>query len=161
MYALDVRNASRIIILIALLTISDRATQLLNLDGCFVDRAATSLRQAAGRGGVLRTTLQHCARGRRSLQEKAAGQQYLRPCEETALVRFLLQQNVIGQPVRIKHVRSIACSLACQRSSTEKPSKPPGKNWSHSFCKRHVDVLKAGKSSAMDWNRFNINDKVV
>ncbi|KAF1817836.1 uncharacterized protein K489DRAFT_305759, partial [Dissoconium aciculare CBS 342.82] len=85
--------------------------------------------------------------------EKAQSQLYLRSSEEIALVRFLLQQDALGQPVRVKHVRSIAFSLACSRILADKPDKPPGKNWSRSFCKRHPDILKAGKSSAMDWNR--------
>jgi hypothetical protein len=77
------------------------------------------------------------------------------------LVRFLLHQDALGQPVRMKHIRSIAFSLACSRVIAERPSKPPGKYWSQFFCKRHPNVLKAGKSSAMDWNRFDIYEKVV
>jgi hypothetical protein len=138
---------------------TDRATQVL--DEFHTSSVVSSLRHAAENGNVPRTTLQHRARGRRSLLEKAQSQQYLRPSGETALVRFLVHQDALGQPVRVKHVRSIAFSLACSRVVADRPSKPPGKNWSQSFCKRHPNVLKAGKSSAMDWNRFDIYEKVV
>lgn len=61
----------------------------------------------------------------------------------------------------MKHVASIAFSLALQRSSADRPTKPPGKNWPRSFHKRHEDVLKASKSGALDWKRYDIYDKSV
>lgn len=56
---------------------------------------------------------------------------------------------------------SIAFNLARQRPPADRPSKPPGKNWVQRFHKRHADTLKAQKSGALDWNRFNIYDKVT
>jgi hypothetical protein len=64
-----------------------------------------------------------------------------------------------GQPVRIKHIPSLAFIVARQRS-TNKPAKPLGKNWARAFEKRHLE-LKARKGTALDWNRYNIYDKVV
>ena len=42
----------------------------------------------------------------------------------------------------------------------DRPSKSPSKNWPQSFYKRHPE-LRASKSGALDWNRYNIHDKVV
>ena len=71
-----------------------------------------------------------------------------------------MQQDAIGRSVRIKHIREIAFRLALQRTAG-RPSKPPGKNWPQFFCKRYENVLKATKSSVLDWNRFNIYNKAV
>jgi hypothetical protein len=62
--------------------------------------------------GVPLSTLHHRARGRRPREEKARGQQYLTPEEETALVTFLLMISDLGQPVRVKHILLLAFSLA-------------------------------------------------
>jgi hypothetical protein len=51
---------------------------------------SNSYRARADRGDVLYTTLHYRARGRRWIKEKAQSQQYLTPCEEDALVYFLL-----------------------------------------------------------------------
>ena len=75
------------------------------------------------------------------------------------MVNFLLQMAEFGQPVRIKHIPSLAFSVARQRS-TNKSAKPPGKNWARAFEKRHPE-LKARKSMALDWDRYHIYDKVV
>ena len=120
-----------------------------------------SFRALADHSEVPRTTLQHRARGRQSLKEKAQKQQYLYPWEEKALVKFIIQQDEIGRPVRIKYVPSIAFSIACHRPEPDRPFKAPGKNWTQFFCKRHADALKASKSRALDWNRFHIYDKAT
>jgi hypothetical protein len=94
------------------------------------------------------------------MEEKAQSQQYLYPWEAKALIKFLVQQDALGRPVRIKYIRSIAFNLACQRPPADRPSNPPYKNWPQSFYKRHPE-LKASKCGALDWNRYNIHDKVV
>lgn len=118
-----------------------------------------SFRTLANHSDVPRTTLQHRAGGRRSIEEKARRQRYLYPWEETALVNFLLEQDAFGRPVRIKYIRSIAFSLARRRALADRPSKLPGRNWPQSFCKSHPE-LKGSTRRALDWNRFNIHDKV-
>ncbi|KAF1970934.1 hypothetical protein BU23DRAFT_426045, partial [Bimuria novae-zelandiae CBS 107.79] len=90
----------------------------------------------------------------RSIEEKAQRQQYLHPWEEKALATFVARQDALGRPVRIKHLGSIAFSLACQRAPANRPCQPPGKNWPQSFYKRHPD-LKASKAAALDWNRYD------
>lgn len=44
--------------------------------------------------------------------EKAQGQQYLTLDEEKALASYLLLMSELGQPVRIKHIPTLAYSLA-------------------------------------------------
>jgi hypothetical protein len=108
-----------------------------------------SYRARADRSGVPHTTLHHRARGRRSIEEKAQSQQYLAPYEEDALVRFLLQLSDLGQPVRIKYIRFLAFCVTRQRSETDRPLKPPGKNWTQGFEKRHPET-QARRVKALD-----------
>lgn len=135
----------------------DRASQAL-AEG-LPNGTVKSFRALADYTDVPRTTLQHRARGRQSVQDKAQKQQCLYPWEEKALVKFIIQQDALGRPVRIKYVSSIAYSLARQRIERDRPCRPPGKNWVQLLHKRHADVLKASKSMALDWNRFDIFDK--
>lgn len=71
-----------------------------------------------------------------------------------------MQQDALGRSVRIKYVGSIAFSLAHRRPPTDRPRKAPRRNWPQSFYKRHPE-LKVSKSGALDWNRYNIYDKVI
>jgi len=119
-----------------------------------------SFRARAEHSGVARTTLQHRARGRPSKEEKDAGQGYLYPWEENALVRLMVQQDALGRPIRMKHLRSIAFSLASQRPPADRPDNPPYRNWPQNFYERRPE-LRASKSSALDWNRYDIYNKVV
>lgn len=61
-----------------------------------------SFRALADHSDVPRITLQHRARGRRSIEENAQSQQYLYPWEAKTLVKFLAQQDALGRSVRIK-----------------------------------------------------------
>lgn len=70
-----------------------------------------SYRTLADHGGVACSTLHHRARGRPSMQDKAQGQQYLTPWEESALVKFILHMSDLGRPVRIKHIPRSPSSL--------------------------------------------------
>jgi hypothetical protein len=106
------------------------------------------------------STVYHRRNGRQSIKEKAQKQQYLTPCEETAVVRFILQMEDLGQPVRQKYIRTLAFRVAFRRSITDRPSKPPGKNWVQAFKQRHPE-LTARRVQALDWNRYNIYEKIV
>jgi hypothetical protein len=102
-------------------------------------------------------------RGRPSRLEKAQGQQYLTPDEEKALALYLLLMTELGQPVRIKHIPTLAHSLARRRATaTGRPKKPPGKNWARSFKKRNTK-LTSRKVHSIDWKRHerNIYPKVT
>jgi hypothetical protein len=45
------------------------------------------------------------------------------------LVKFLVQQDALGRPVRIKYLGVIAFNLACRRRAlTDKPRKALGRN---------------------------------
>lgn len=60
------------------------------------------------------------------------------------------------QPVRIKFVPSLAFSITHQRPPTDRPLKPPGRNWAKAFEKRHT-VLQTRRVRALDWNRHEKN----
>ncbi|EMD63570.1 hypothetical protein COCSADRAFT_42964, partial [Bipolaris sorokiniana ND90Pr] len=94
--------------------------------------------------------------------DKAQSQQYLTPWEESALVKFILHMSDLGRPVRIKHIPSLAFVATRGRSVTNRPSKPPGKNWAKAFEKRHPETA-ARRVTALDWNRHenNIADKMT
>jgi hypothetical protein len=68
----------------------------------------------------------------------------------------------LGNPVRIKFLPSLAFSIARQRSTTQKATKPPNKNWAQAFQKRHP-ALKSQRVRAMAWERHenNIYDKIT
>jgi hypothetical protein len=76
--------------------------------------------------------------------------------QEDVVVKFLLQMSDLGQPVRIKFIPSIAFSVTRQRPATDRPLRPPGKNWAKALGKRH-SVLKARRVKALDWNRHEKN----
>jgi len=125
-----------------------------------MDRASQALAQGIPPGvrntyralaeyhNVARSTLHSRAQGRRSKEEKAQSQQYLTPCEEKAIVNFILHMSKFGQRVQIKHIPSLAFSVARQRSTNKLP-KPPGKNWARAFKKRHLE-LKARRMRVLD-----------
>jgi len=99
--------------------------------------------------GVPLSTLHHRAQGRRSKEQKAQSQQYLTPSEEKALEKYLKGISDLGNPMRIKFVPSLAFVIARQRSTTEKPINPPGKNWAQGFVRRHP-ALKSRRVRAVD-----------
>jgi hypothetical protein len=90
---------------------------------------------------------------------KPKSQQYLTPCEEKAVLNFALQMAEFGQRIRIKYIPSLAFSITRQRS-TNIPSKPRGKNWARAFEKGHAELL-ARRIMTLEWDRYNIYDKVV
>lgn len=64
---------------------------------------------------VALSTFYDRAPGQRSKEEKARGQQYLTPCEEKAILNFILQVAKFGECVRIQDIPSLAFSVARQR----------------------------------------------
>jgi hypothetical protein len=138
----------------------DKARQVLALG--VPPGVRRSCRALADQGGVPHTTLHHRALGRPSMQDKAQSQQYLTPWEESALVKFILQMADLGQPVRIKYIPSLTFVATRARPPTDRPLKPPGKNWAKAFEKRHPETA-ARRVSALDWNRHdnNIADKMT
>ena len=136
----------------------DRPSQVLAQG--FPEGVHRSFRALADHSDVPRTTLQYRTRGRRSKEEKAQSQHYLYSWEAKTLVKFLVQQDALGRPVRIKYIRPIAFSLVRQRPPKDRPSKSPSKDWPQVFYKRYPE-LRACKSGAMDWIHYNIYKKVV
>jgi hypothetical protein len=115
-----------------------------------------SYRALADHGKVPHSTLHHRARGRPSMEEKAQGQQYLKPYEEEVIIKYLLQMSDLGYPVRIKFIPSLAFSVTRHRPTTERPLKAPGRNWAKALEKRHP-ILLARRVKALDWNRHEKN----
>ncbi|GAB7336708.1 hypothetical protein MBLNU13_g10373t1 [Cladosporium sp. NU13] len=115
-----------------------------------------SFRTIADQTNVPRSTLHARARGRRSIEAKAQSQQYLTPAEEKAMVDFVLQMSALGTPVRIKYIPSIAFTVTRGRPESDRPIKPPGKNWAKSLEKRDPEI-KARKVKALNWDRHEKN----
>ena len=136
----------------------DKASQALALD--LPPGVPDTYNSRAEYGKVPLSTLYHRTRRRRSREEKAKSQQYLTPYEENAIVQFLLQMKELGQPVRMKYIASIAFSATRQRPPADKPLKPPGVNWAKAFERRRPELV-ARKNRPLDWNRYNIYDKVT
>jgi hypothetical protein len=112
-----------------------------------------TLRGRAEHFGVSRSTLHDRKNGRPSIKAKAEGQQYLTPCEKNAIVRFVLQMAELGQDVRIKHLPSLAFTVA-----TNIPLEAPCNDWPRGFKKRNPDLMIKRKH-ALDWKRYNIYEK--
>jgi hypothetical protein len=115
----------------------------------------------SGHGNVPVSTLIHRRLGRRSRAEQAQSQQYLIREEEKALVKFLLLTSSLRQSVRVEYPRSLAFSIARQRS-TKKSMKCPENNWPRAFEKRRPK-LQAKRVRSIDWKRHgnNIHEKTV
>ena len=72
----------------------DRASQALAQD--FPHNVRRTYAGRSDLTGVPLTTIWYRGNGRRSIEEKARGQQYLTPEEEKALVSFLLLMSDLG-----------------------------------------------------------------
>jgi len=113
-----------------------------------------------------RSTIWRHARGKPTRSDKAAGQQYLTPSEEKAVVEYALRMYERGFPIPVKFLGTIAHIIKRQRSSifqtlaADDGIRPPGKNWPQGFYKRHLE-LQARKVRPLDWARHDIYDKVV
>ena len=70
------------------------------------------------RTNIPASTLWRRACGRPSKRDKAAKQQYLTPQDENALVEYVLRMADNGYPLPVKFLRSLALTIARQRSST-------------------------------------------
>jgi hypothetical protein len=115
-----------------------------------------SYRALADHGNVPHSTLHHRARGRPSMEEKARGQQYLKPYEEDVVVKYLLQMSNLGQPIQMKFIPFIAFRVTRHRPTADRPLKPPGRNWTKALEKRHPELI-ARRVKALDWKRHEKN----
>jgi len=68
----------------------------------------------------------------------------------------------LGHPVRIKYIPQIAFGVTRQRPTTDRPHKPPGKNWAKALENRHPE-LNTRRVRALDWNRHekNTSEKIT
>lgn len=112
------------------------------------------------------STLWHRNHGRQSRKQAATHKQYLTPCEERALVDYLLRAAERGFPIPLKLLPFLAHVIARQRSSpssimaADVELEPPRKNWVRGFRARHPEIA-AKKLRPMDWARNNIYEKVA
>jgi hypothetical protein len=90
------------------------------------------------------------------MEDKAQGQQYLKPYEEEVIIKYLLQMSDLGYPIRMKFIPSLAYSVTRHRPTTERPLKAPGRNWAKALEKRHP-ILLARRVKALDWDRHEKN----
>jgi hypothetical protein len=62
----------------------------------------------------------------------------------------------------MKFIPSLAFKVTRYRPTTERPLKPPGRNWLKALEKRHLELI-ARKVKALDWNRYekNIYGKII
>lgn len=118
--------------------------------------------------GVPAKTLWRRDHGGRTRQERAVERQYLTPCEEKALVPFVLRYAYFGYPLPVKALRFLAAIIKSRRNSnsntlsSDDQVKPPGPKWPQGFYKRHPEV-KARRVKPLDWARHdhNIHGKIV
>jgi hypothetical protein len=78
----------------------DRASQVLAQG--VPPSVPRSYRALSDHSNVPYSTLHHRARGRPLIEDKARGQQYLKPYKGDVVVKYLLQMSDLGQPIRIK-----------------------------------------------------------
>ncbi|KAF2187426.1 DDE-domain-containing protein, partial [Zopfia rhizophila CBS 207.26] len=62
----------------------------------------------------------------------------------------------LGFPVRVKFIPFLAYRLTLHRPESARPTKPPHRNWTLSFRKRHPQI-EARIVRALDWNRHDKN----
>jgi hypothetical protein len=62
----------------------------------------------------------------------------------------------LGQPIRMKFIPSLAFRVTRYRPTTDRPLKPPGRNWAKALQKRHPELI-ARRVKALDWNRHKKN----
>jgi hypothetical protein len=125
----------------------DRASQILAQG--VPPGVPRSYRALADHSNIPRSTLHHRARGRGSMEEKAQSQQYLTLWEEDVLIKYLLQMSDLGQSVRIKFIPALAFRVTCHQPTTDRPLKPPSRNWTKALEKRHLELI-ARRVKALD-----------
>jgi hypothetical protein len=62
----------------------------------------------------------------------------------------------------MKFIPSLAFRVTYHRPATERPLKPPGRNWSKAL-EKHYPELVARRVKVLDWNRYkkNIYRKII
>ena len=96
-----------------------------------------TIRQAAVRYGLKRSTLHDRLHGRKSRAEVSQLKQKLYPAEEKLLVVAILAYFDLGFPVRVRQLKSWAlCVLQLRNPHT----RILGKNWVSRFLKRHPEI---------------------
>jgi hypothetical protein len=118
----------------------------------------TSIREAARRFGVPRTTLRHRLAGQTYRPTTRANNTKLTQLEEESLKTWLLSMDDRGIAADHALIREMANILLAKRG--EDPIQTVGVNWSGTFIKRHED-LTMRFSRGYDYKRAQCEDPVV
>jgi hypothetical protein len=115
------------------------------------DGSVPSVREAAKRFEIPRSTLQDRLRGRPTLRQAREPQQRLTQYEEEALKRLAYQLSAWGWPITIEVLEEFARDILHRKGDTA----PLGQCWYANFLSRHRD-LKAERSRTLDqvWLSF-------
>jgi hypothetical protein len=100
----------------------------------------------SGLSGVPESTLWHRDYSRKSVQHKAAKQQYLTSQEEKALVSYLLRMSANGYPLPVKFVRTLALVIMRQRASIFRFLRPMKRRFDHPERTGHKPSTNATQS---------------
>ena len=109
-----------------------------------------SLTTLSSLSNVPRSTIRHQTQKHISNNQKGINQQYFTPAEESVLVSYFLRMSNNRYPLPVKFAGSLAHVIALHRNSLfhlsiqerdgNESIKPPGKNWSTTFHKRHPEL---------------------
>ena len=67
----------------------------------------------------------------------------------------------LGRPVRIKYIPSLAFVATRGRPATDRPPKPPGKNWAKTFERRHPEIVLVGKDDKRNYRGARVQRTTV
>jgi Tc5 transposase DNA-binding domain/helix-turn-helix, Psq domain len=109
-----------------------------------------TLRQAAQKWGLPRSTLSSRLRGQTALDDQIQPHQLLTRNQEAKLVSWILRQESLGYAPSHSQIR--ACVLALQKQQGSRPRV--GRNWVPRFIERYPELrTKIGRRQ--EANRFN------
>jgi hypothetical protein len=115
--------------------------------GLAIEAAKTlSIRRAAAKYGIPRSTLQDRLKGTKSPSESQARYQTLSPEEETEIVRWIERLDDMSIPPRAIHVYQMVAAILAKRPpdptvpDNKKPKGMIGKKWLGQFLDRHPQL---------------------
>jgi transposase len=139
--------------------ILSKEARLLLAEQAFKLGQFKSVRKAAKKYGVGRTTLQERLNGVPPRKGRRAPNNRLQLAEEQALVNWILEMERRGFPAYIIDVKRMAEQLIFHRGSLTSPPEL-GKHWVYRFLSRHP-VLKACLTRKRDLQRARQEDPRV
>ena len=105
------------------------------------------------------TTLRDRLRGHQFQYETRSTGHKMTQAEEESLIKWILSMDLRGNPPRPKLVQDMANLLLATRHKD--PPSSVGKNWVHTFVKRHSNILASRFSRRYDYQRAQNEDPKV